>query len=284
MEGGQFLGVDDLLPKLLMYAIQLLVFAFFALKPLKIGTTLLLGASIASAAAQIVAVTAASLYPEASLSAYMAGSILFGFQRGLTVVCWCALMCRLSYGDTQTNTALGIGLGSAFCLILISLGGAVAQVAAALLPILSAVLYIRNRGAAKPTFAPTSESEYQARTVIPESLLLSILIVATANGYMHGQGALGSFSSSVLVFAAAVACCTLISKSKALASPYVFAMISCAGGMMFMSSFAIGCSFISIGQICLTVIAWVVCVALQKKENKDSSTICGKIWAAFILG
>jgi DNA-binding CsgD family transcriptional regulator len=196
----------------------------------------------------------------------------------------------MEYRSIQTNVASALCLGAAIVLLLMSISQLISLVVSALLP--TAIVFLYRMGS---EHFDDSIREYDAGTVketgvlksiVPTGFLLGVFFISIANGYLRGFNVFGEIQGSVLVFSTVCVCCVLIPYIKTLKSVYFISILSVALGLcaMYAPDFSIGSLLIGFGQIGISIISWVVGVALAKKHNLRPSIIGGLIWAILTMG
>jgi len=223
-------------------------------------------------------------------------SIIFGLLRPLIVIAWFDFMYTFKYREVQTCSAAAICFASALVLLIMSLEQFISMAIVTLLPLLTGVAYAwgHKKRSARPT--PLLEKPRtlfeKPKAVLstikktPMSFLLVIFVVSVANGYIRGINVFGEPSGSILVFSAMCICCAVLPFVKTMKSVYYIAILSIAIGLniMFISNYTISYSLIGFGQICISVIGWVACVAFAKKASVRPGIIGGFVWAVLTLG
>lgn len=269
---------------LAMYLSQLAVYAFFGARrtPLGVGAVAASGLVGSAAVAALVLGNSGEVAGASAIRCCCAAA--FGVQRALAVVGWCRLMSRFSYAQIQTGASAAIGSGAAFTLICLAAGGPATRAAAIAAPAASAFLYWRVDKGMAPLYAANSGVPCRPLDGAPRSFLASACVLSVANGYLRGAGAFDTSRGTVLIFSAVALCCLLMPMARSLKSVYTLTIVLMAGGMMFSPFDSMGFSLVGIGEVCFTMMAWVVCAALQKRDGAQTSTVCGTVWFALITG
>ena len=229
--------------------------------------------------------------PKQSTLLLCATSFAFGMFRPLIIICWFDQMSSMEYREAQSCVASAICLASSLTLFLMVANQLVAKTVISILPIASvaAYLWVRGRADGDEPSAGTSIERYRevvlSAKTIPVSLLLEVLVVSVANGYIRGINVFSEVEGSILVFSAVCICCAVVPFSKTLKPIYsVSTVLVTVGLIMLAISDGIGCSLIAFGQIGISVIAWIACVAIAKKHSIRAGIVGGLTWTVLTFG
>ena len=216
-------------------------------------------------------------------------STMFGLFRPMVVIAWFDYMFSFNYREVQRCSAAAICFASALVLLLMSLNQFSSNIIVSFLPLLSAVAYVwgDREHKSKSVFVLDNHKETLITIKsISKSFLLVILVVSIANGYIRGINVFGEPHGSVLVFSAMCLCCAVLPFIKTMKSIYYISIVSIVIGLniLLVSEYTISYSLIGFGQISLSVIGWMACVAFAKKSSVRPGIIGGFVWSVLTLG